>query len=122
LKTFLLAVFLLPADYPVFFWTTRKPTVDTINLTWSPPKKGIDNANGYIVEVWAPPANKGAAPTLVDVIWVDKNTTSLDVKALKAKTKYTFRLTTSTGSGIDGLVLDRGIESAVASKVISTAK
>ena len=100
-----------------------KPTVSSINLTWSPPKGGLgDDANGYIVEVWAPPASKGAAPELVQVIWVDKNVTSTEIKDLEKKTKYTFRLTYSTGSGLDGAVLDRSIESAVASKVISTAK
>ena len=103
---------------------TVKPTVSTINLTWQPPKKGfgVDGVNGYIVEVWAPPASKGVEPELVQVVWVDKDTTSLEIKDLEKKTKYTVRLTYTTGSGLDGLVLDRGIESAVANKVITTAK
>jgi hypothetical protein len=97
-------------------------TVSSINLTWQPPKTGLGNANGYIIEVWAPPVIKGTAPQLVQVMWVAKDSTSKEIKDLNRATKYTFRLTTSTGNGIESLVLDRGIESTVASKTISTAK
>jgi hypothetical protein len=110
----------LKVDAPTKLASSKavKPTGDTVNLTWSPPKSGIGSANGYIVEVWAPPASKGAVPQLIQVIWVDKGSTSQEIKDLNRATKYTFRLTTSTGSSIE----DRGIESAVANKVISTAK
>jgi hypothetical protein len=98
-------------------------THSSILLTWQPPKTGLGNAKGYVIEVWAPAASKGAVPELVQVLWADGSEFSKEVKDLQGgATKYTFRLTTSTGSGLEGFVVDRGIESAVASKVISTAK
>ena len=89
----------------------EKISLETLWIKWYNPIKWIVRKSRFLIR-----------RLQVQVIWVDKDTTSLEIKDLEKKTKYTFRLTYTTGSGLDDVVLDRGIESAVVSKVITTAK
>lgn len=90
----------------------EKTTISSITLTWMAPAKGY--VSGYRIEVWAPAKTQGTEPTLVRVIEPSEITgTKYLVTGLQASTKYMFRVIGMTVGGI---------ETAAASKVVSTAR